>query len=128
MYVQSLSCVRLFVIPWTVACQAPLSMGFSKQKYWSGLPFPPPGDLPNPGTEPKSPAAPALQVASLPLNHWVVCACHHPTKSTYFHIPHSAANNDLNFKRDLVYEMDNFENKISLRRLCGLKCLSLLDM
>ena len=42
-------------IPWTVACQAPLFMGFSKQEYWSGLPFPPPGDLPHPGIKPASP-------------------------------------------------------------------------
>ena len=48
---------------WTVACQAPLSMGFSRQGYWSGLPFPSPGNLPNPGIEPGSPA---LQVDSLP--------------------------------------------------------------
>ena len=41
-----------FVTPWTVACQAPLSMGFPRVEYWSGLPFPPPGDLPNPGIEP----------------------------------------------------------------------------
>ena len=41
--------VQLFVAPWTVACQAPLSMGFSRQEYWSVLPFPPPGDLPGPG-------------------------------------------------------------------------------
>ena len=46
---------QLIATPWTVPCQAPLSMEFSKQEYWSGLPFPPPGDLPNPGTEPKSP-------------------------------------------------------------------------
>ena len=46
--------------PWTVDRQAPLSMGFSRQEYWSALPFPPPGDLPDPGIEPKSPAAPAL--------------------------------------------------------------------
>ena len=46
----------LFATPWTVARQAPLSMGFSRQEYWSGLPFPPPGDLPNPGIEPTSPA------------------------------------------------------------------------
>ena len=51
-----LSCVWLFVTPWTVACQAPLSMGFSRQEYWSGLPCPPPGDLPYPGIEPMSPA------------------------------------------------------------------------
>ena len=49
--------VQLFVIPWPVACQAPLSMGFSRQKYWSRLPCPPPGDLPNPGIEPRSPAS-----------------------------------------------------------------------
>ena len=52
---QSLSCVRLFVSPWTVACQAPLSMGFSRQEYWSELPCPPPGDLLNPGIKPNSP-------------------------------------------------------------------------
>ena len=50
--VQSLSCVRLSVTPWTVAHQAPLSMEFSRQEYWSELPFPPPGDLPDPGIEP----------------------------------------------------------------------------
>ena len=55
-----LSRVQLFVAPWTVARQAPLSMGFSRQEYWSGLPFPPAGDLPNPGTEPISLASPAL--------------------------------------------------------------------
>ena len=48
-----------FVIPWIVACQAPLSIGFSRQESWSGLPFPPPGDLLNPGIEPMSPASPA---------------------------------------------------------------------
>ena len=49
--------VRLFATPWTVAYQAPLSMGFSRQEYWSGLPFPSPGDLPHPGIEPGSPAS-----------------------------------------------------------------------
>ena len=57
------SCAQLFETPGTVACQAPLSMGFSRQKCWSGLPFPSPGDLPNPGIEPGSPA---LQADSLP--------------------------------------------------------------
>ena len=51
---ESLSHVRLFVTPWTVACQAPLSMEFSRQEYWSVLPFASPGDLPNPGIEPGS--------------------------------------------------------------------------
>ena len=58
-----LSCfshIQLFKILWSVARQAPLSMGFSRQEYWSGLPCPPPGDLPDPGMEPTSPAAPAL--------------------------------------------------------------------
>ena len=49
-HVCMLSGVRLFVTPWTVAGQTPLSMGFSRQEYWSGLPFPTPGDFPNPET------------------------------------------------------------------------------
>ena len=53
---KSLSRVWLFATPWTVTYQAPRSMGFSRQEYWSGLPFPSPGDLPNPGIEPGSPA------------------------------------------------------------------------
>ena len=61
--VKSLSRVWLFVTPWTVAYKAPPSMGFSRQEYWSGLPFPSPGDLPDPGIEPRSPA---LQKDSLP--------------------------------------------------------------
>ena len=61
--VKLLSCVRLFVTPWTVACQALLSMGFSMQEYWSELLFPSPADLPNPGIESGSPA---LQADSLP--------------------------------------------------------------
>ena len=55
-WAQSLSHVRLFVTSWTVAHQVPLSMGFSRQEYWSGLPLPSPGYLPDPGIEPKSPA------------------------------------------------------------------------
>ena len=54
--VQSLSHVRLFETPWTVDCLAPLSLGFSRQEYWSGLPCPPPGNLPDPGIESESPA------------------------------------------------------------------------
>ena len=70
MHAQSLSCVQLFVTPWTVACQAPLSMGFSSQEYWSGLSFPSPGHLPNPGIKPTSPVSPALQADSLPPETW----------------------------------------------------------
>ena len=58
-----LRCVQLFVTPWTIACQAPLSMEFYRKEYWSGLPIPSPKDFPNPGIEPRSPA---LQADSLP--------------------------------------------------------------
>ena len=58
--VQSLSCVQFFATPSTVPLQVPLSMGFSRQEYWNGLPFPTPGDLPNPGIKPTSLASPAL--------------------------------------------------------------------
>ena len=61
--VKLLSHVRLFATSWTVAYQAPLSMEFLRQEYWSGVPFPSPGDLPNPGTEPGSSA---LQADALP--------------------------------------------------------------
>ena len=61
-----LSRVQLFVTPWTVARQAPLSMGFPRQEYWNGLPFPPPGDLPDPGIETVSPALQADSLSSEP--------------------------------------------------------------
>ena len=64
--VKSLSHVRLFATPWTVACHAPPSMGFSRQEYWSGLPLPSPGDLPDPGIEPRSPALQADALTSEP--------------------------------------------------------------
>ena len=84
---QLVSCVWLFVTPWTVAHQAPLSMAFSRQEYWSGLPFPSPGDLPEPGIKPESPELAGgfiacvrawMQVDSLPLLHLgcgCVCVC-----------------------------------------------------
>ena len=58
--VVTISCIRFFAIPGTVARQAPPSMGFPRQEYWGGLPFSSPGDLTNPGTEPESPESPAL--------------------------------------------------------------------
>ena len=64
--VKLLCCVQLFATPRTVAYQASLSMGFSRQEYWSGLPFPSPGDLPNPGIEPRSPALEADALTSEP--------------------------------------------------------------
>ena len=74
--VKLLSHARLFATPWTVAHQAPLSIGFSRQEFWSGLPFPSPGDLPHPETESVSPA---WQADSLPLSHQGsrVCRLHH---------------------------------------------------
>ena len=77
------SCLNL-CHPWTVVHQAPLSMGFPRQEYWSGLPFPPPGDLPNPGNESSSPALLADSLPSDPpitkacknlLGYWVTWSC-----------------------------------------------------
>ena len=65
MVVYLLSYVRLFAAPWTVAHQAPPSMGFSRQEYWSELPFPSPGDFPDPGIKLTSSASPELQANSL---------------------------------------------------------------
>ena len=64
--VELLSRVRLFATPWTVAHQAPPSMEFTRQEYWSGLPFPSPGDLPDPGIKPRSPALQADALLSEP--------------------------------------------------------------
>ena len=73
--VKLLSRVRLFVTPWTGAHQASPSTGFSRQEYWSGLPFASPGDLPNPGIEPGSPALQADPLPSEPPGkpHWWAC-------------------------------------------------------
>ena len=75
--VKSLSRVRLFVTSWTVAYQAPLSMGFSRQEYWSGLPCPSPGDLPDPGIEPR--------VSHIVGRHFTVWATREVQKRPYFH-------------------------------------------
>ena len=68
-----LSC--FFATLWTVAHQAPLSMGFSRKEYWSGLLCPPAGDLSDSGIKPAIPATPALQVDSLPVSHQGICVC-----------------------------------------------------
>ena len=78
MKVKSLSCVRLFATAWTVAYQAPPSIGFSRQECWSGLPFPSPGDLPDPGIKPGSPALQADALLSGP-----------PGKLKFTHVIHS---------------------------------------
>ena len=71
MHTQSFSRVQLFVTPWTVIYQTPLSMEFPRQEYWSVLPFPSPKDLPDSGIKSASPASPVLQEDSLPLSHLV---------------------------------------------------------
>ena len=75
------SLVRLFVIQWTVVCQTPLSMGFSRQEYWSRLPFPPPGDLQNAGIESMSLVSPALADGFFTTNGDWEAEAH--TKGTY---------------------------------------------
>ena len=71
--VKSLSHVWLAVILWTVACKASPSVGFSRQEYWSGLPFPSPGDLPDPGIEPGAPALEADALTSFLLKAKAIC-------------------------------------------------------
>ena len=70
---KSLQSCRTLVSPWTVACQVPLSMGFSRQEYWSGLPCPPPGDLPNPETKPTDVTCPVLADVFFPTS--ATCCC-----------------------------------------------------
>ena len=76
--VKLLSHVRLFATLWTVAYQAPLSRGFSRQEYWNGLPFPSPGDLPDPGIEPRSPALEADALTSEPPGITVIGCFYQP--------------------------------------------------
>ena len=85
------SCVQFFPAPWTVAHQAPMSMGFSRQEYWSGLPFLSPEDLPNPGIEPRSPSLQADSLTSEPpgkpqlLSYWSLNVCVHYTVLSVVH-------------------------------------------
>ena len=81
---KSLSRVQLFASPWIVACEAPLSVEFSRQRYWSRLAFPSPGDLPNPGIKPRFSA---LQAYSLPENRISLIYGYHLTKvPTHSHL------------------------------------------
>ena len=73
--VKSVSRVQLFVTTWTVAYQAPPSMGFSRREYWSGVPFPSPGDLPDPGIKPWSPAFQADALTSEPPGKSMLPGC-----------------------------------------------------
>ena len=75
MHAQSLSLIQLFAIPWIVACQAPLSIEFSRQQYWSRLPFPSPGDLSDPGMGPAPPALADRFFTTEPPGKLCVCVC-----------------------------------------------------
>ena len=90
MKVKSLSRVRLLATPGTVARQAPLSMGFCRQEYWSGWPFPSPGDLPDPGIEPRSPALQADALPSespgKPLSNFILCLLNIKMCPRFFHL------------------------------------------
>ena len=70
--VKSFSRVQLFATPWTIAHQTPPSMGFSRQEYWSGLPFPSPGDIPDPGIKSRSPVLQADTLTSEPPNNQII--------------------------------------------------------
>ena len=72
--------VQLSVTPWTIARQAPLSMGFSRQEHWSGLPYPPPGFIPNPGVKPVSLMSPALTDGFFTTEKWYVWKIHRNTR------------------------------------------------
>ena len=117
---ESLSHVWLFATPWTVAQQAPLSMGFSRQEYWSGLPCPPPGGLPNQGIQPRSPllqldSLPSeppgnpmnTRVGSLSLLQRVVCVCVHTYTAVCFSICSYLHSNS--FQSNLLIKSGSFK-------------------
>ena len=95
-----------------MAHQAPLSMEFSRQEYWSGLPFPTPGDLSNPGIEPVSPASPALQADSLPLNH--LGSTHSPIPCSFY----NAMNVNCQWAGDQLTGIRTTDTKVES---CGLE-------
>ena len=76
--------VQFFAAPWTEAHHAPLSIGFSRQEYWSRLPCPPPGDLPDPGIKPASPMSPEFQADSLLLSHQGALQAENHLTPSYF--------------------------------------------
>ena len=93
--VKLLSHVQLFVTPWTVARQAPPSMEFSRSEYWSGLPFPSPGDLPDPGIEPRSPTFQANTLPSEPPGKPLFKLCVKTDRSSGIPLWRSAKNTQL---------------------------------
>ena len=108
--VKSLSRVQHFAIPWTVAYQAPPSMGFSRQEYWSGLPFPSPGDLPDPVMEPRSPTLQADALLSEPpgKTHTVVRNCYMLTKHIF--VKNNVFPNSIVRRVAFLYPLGNLFN------------------
>ena len=103
--VKSLSRVRLFATPWTVAHQAPPSMGFSKQEYWSELPFPSPGDLPDPGIELRSPALEADALTSEPRGNYTGMLSHYQSKQSILKV---------------CWSLNNFKVMTKMKSICSL--------
>ena len=91
----SLSQFRLFGTPWTVVHQAPLSMGFPRQESWSGLPFPPPGDLPNPRIKPTSPALAGGFFTTEPAGKPFMKPLWRPNKSAYMRFPRTSPSTEM---------------------------------
>ena len=125
MHAQSLSRVRLFTTPWAVAHQAPLYLEFSSQEYWNGLPFPPPGNLADPGIEPRSPALLADSLpAEPPGKFYLVSVClpftvsHWPKqlkirkvmapKDFYILIPKTCESVTFHGRRDFIFKFFYF--------------------
>ena len=113
--VQLLSCVNSFVTPWIIACQAHLSMGFPRQEYWSGLPYPSPGDLSDPGIEPTSLAAQAnsllLNQRGSPQEHMVIQYFHYTDKT--------GINNPKIYFGHLMQKADSLEKTLMLGKIEG---------
>ena len=106
-------CVQLFGTPWTVVFQAPLFIGFSRQEYWSGLPFPPPGDFPNLGIEPKFLASLHWQADSLPLYH-LGSLCINITRSHKLNYHVRKKRNDVIETKDLFIQLFKWDGHLSL--------------
>ena len=124
MCVQPLSHVQLFVTPWTVVCQAHLSTRSARQEYRSGLPYPIPGDIPDPRIKPTSPASSDWQVDSLPLHHLGSPGCWYTSPfiwAPYRHISlprwHSGKESAYQFKRHRKCGFNPWVRKIPWRRI-----------
>ena len=118
LHAQLLSCVRLFATLWAVACQGSLSMEFSRQEQWSGLPFPSPGDLPDPGIKPASPALvggfftyPGAEPHGKPLHHITI---EQKPVTTWAPIHNSVAGDSMNLWSFLRYHKRNVDEMVRM--------------